>query len=137
MKATKILSEIRFFLYEKKEAFLKLYFIRTIFFCALFLKYFYYTSIVNQYEVLSAPLRYERDIKPIVKEEECFHYRRIYNQFVSRNILHDEKNIVLESYVSSKEAENFRRQFQGFGLYNRIRIRYPEKRRISAGKVSC
>ena len=129
MNIQKTKYNIWFFLFEQKEVLLRSVIVRWLFLMVTLIRYWCYTTISKDYyAALSVLLRYERDISGLSGAENIgLLYARTFRNFIQNYIIESPKNLVLYSYVQSKEAQHTKKVFQGFGTEYLLRMKYPKE----------
>ena len=129
MNIQKTKYNIWFFLFEQKEVLLRSVIIRWLFLVITLVRYWCYKTIPKDYyAALRVLLRYERDISGLSGAENIgLLYARTFRNFIQNYIIESPKNLVLYSYVQSKEAQHTKKVFQGFGTEYLLRMKYPKE----------
>ncbi len=127
MNLSMAFEKFRYFIFERKKVFLKIYVIRIIFFWVMIIFYFYYLKLLNNhYMALKSLLRFRRDIEPFSQKNKIPSlYYNIFRKFVVQFIVN--KKSLLTSFILSEEAKSYRKIFSDYGYSFLVRMKYPRR----------
>jgi hypothetical protein len=122
-------DELSYWCRERGELLLNFFLTRSLFALFCIAKYSYYRFFLrNRYLAISALLRYRRVISCIKGEKASALFSFLIINYNSSNVsIEAGRNRYIDSYIASKEAELYRREFRSYGVEHCLRMRYPKE----------